>query len=286
MKDYIIFTDSSCDLPEETLKQNDMGCVPLSFKFEGDNRNFLNNEIPINSFYHRMRSGEIAKTSAINPKTFHTLFENAIKEQKDVLYIGFSSALSSTFIYAKLAAEELSAIYPKRRIIAIDSLCASAGLGLLINLIAEKKKMGYSIDNAAEYAESIKRRICHWFTVDDLDYLKRGGRVSPSSAFFGNMLGIKPILKVDNSGRLTCVGKVRGRRTSITTLAKRFGESCSDKEKLYISHADCQKEAEYLAKELKENHGAKEIFITDIGTVIGAHSGPGTIALFFIGNER
>jgi DegV family protein with EDD domain len=235
-----------------------------------------------------MRNGGVVKTSAVNVDSFAIKFEELLKRGLDILYIGFSSGLSTTYNCARLAADQLKNKYPERKIITVDTLAASAGIALLIDLVIGKKNEGATIDEAAKYAESMKLKVCHWFTVDDLVYLKRGGRISPTTAFFGNMLGIKPVLHVDNDGHLINILKVRGRRVSIMTLADKYGELCDDQDKkiVYISHADCLREAEELGKIIKEKYGAETKLITNVGTVIGAHSGPGTIALFFIGKER
>lgn len=288
MKDYIIFTDSSCDLSAEALSERGVYSASLSFRFDGDGKEYSNNEMPIKAFYDKMRAGGVAKTAAVNSESFATQFEKLLNEGKDILYIGFSSGLSTTFNSARIAAEQLKSQFPDRKILLVDTLAASAGIALLIDMVIEKKNQGATIEEAKEYAEAMKLKICHWFTVDDLVYLKRGGRVSPTAAFVGNMLGIKPILHVDNEGHLINVGKVRGRRVSIATLADKYGELCDDAtdKKVYISHADCFAEAEELGKIINEKYGARTELITNVGTVIGAHAGPGTIALFFVGKER
>ena len=230
----------------------------------------------------------VAKTAAINVDTFIDLFEKELEKGNDVLYIGFSSGLSSTYNAARMAGEQLKEKYPDRKIITIDSLAASAGEGLLIYLTVQKKNEGASIEEAAEYAKSLIPHICHWFTVDDLVYLKRGGRVSATAAFFGNALGIKPVMHVDDEGHLVPVSKVRGRRTSISTMADMYtslAENASDG-CVFISHGDCISDAELLAKMLKDRHGVDVKIITSVGTVIGAHSGPGTLALFFVGKHK
>ncbi|MBR4880579.1 MAG: DegV family protein, partial [Clostridia bacterium] len=234
------------------------------------------------------RAGGIAKTAAIIVDTFATEFEKILSSGSDVLYIGFSSGLSTTFNSGRLAAEQLREKYPDRKIIAVDSLAASAGFGLLIHMVLKKKADGATIEEAAAYVEEIKNKICHWFTVDDLVYLKRGGRVSAAAAFFGNALGIKPVLHVDNEGHLTPVLKVRGRRTAIKTLADKYSELAADPagSTIFISHGDCLDEVNELARIIKEKHGTDVDFITNVGTVIGAHAGPGTIALFFVGTEK
>lgn len=288
MNNYVIYTDSSCDFSSEMLEARGIYCSSLSFRFDNGDKEYFNNEMPLRDFYNKMRNGGVAKTSAVNSECFALEFEKLLKEGNDILYIGFSSGLSTTFNSARLAAEQLKDSYPERKIIVVDTLAASAGIALLLDLIIEKKAGGATIEEAAEYAEQIKLKISHWFTVDDLVYLKRGGRISPSAAFFGNMIGIKPVLHVDNEGHLVNVQKIRGRKLAIATLA----DKCNDtRDKsfpaiAYISHADCLDEANELVKILKEKHGVQTELITDVGAVIGAHSGPGTLALFFIGNER
>lgn len=288
MNNFVIFTDSSCDLSAEMLAERNVYSLPLSFRFNDDDKEYFNNDMPIKEFYDKMRGGSVAKTSAVNSEAFLNEFEKLLKEGRDILYIGFSSGLSTTYNCARLAKEQLADKYPDRKIITVDTLAASAGIALLIDMVIDKKKAGATIEEAAKYAENLKLKICHWFTVDDLVYLMRGGRVSPTAAFFGNMLGIKPVLHVDNDGHLINVSKVRGRRMSIQTLAAKYGELADDsyEKKVYISHADCLDEAEQLGKLIEEKFGAQTALITNVGTVIGAHSGPGTIALFFVGKER
>ena len=288
MAQFCIFTDSACDIKPEILQEWGVASLPLNFRFTGDETLYSDNTMPIADFYNKMREGGVAKTSAVNSETFAIEFEKLLREGKDILYIGFSSGLSTTFNSARLAANQLSAKYPERKIIVVDTLAASAGIALLIDLVLEKKNEGATIEEAAKFAEENKQRICHWFTVDDLVYLKRGGRVSATAALVGNMLGIKPILHVDNEGHLINVGKVRGRKLSIATLAGKYGELCDDagNKQVYISHADCLAEAELLGKMIETKYGAKTELITNVGTVIGAHAGPGTIALFFVGKKR
>lgn len=288
MSNYVIFADSSCDLSNEMLAERGVYSVPLSFRFDDSPEEYTNNGMSIKEFYDKMRNGGVAKTSAANSETFAIEFERIFKEGNDILYIGFSSGLSTTFNSARIAAEQIKGSYPERKIIVVDTLAASAGIALLIDMVIEKKNAGASIEEAAKFAEDNKLRICHWFTVDDLVYLKRGGRISSAAAFFGNMIGIKPVLHVDNEGHLINVLKVRGRKMSVATLAQKYGELCDDEgnKVVYISHGDCLEEAEELGRIIEEKYGAKTKLITNVGTVIGAHSGPGTLALFFVGKER
>lgn len=287
MNTFAIFTDSSCDISEELLAAWGVGSESLTFRFTDDSVEYKNGELAITDFYERMRKGGVAKTAAINVDAFTSLFEGALAEGRDLLYLGFSSGLSTTYNSARIAAEELKGRYPERKIIIVDTLCASAGGGLLVKMAVDKRSAGASIEETAEFVEGIKKNVCHWFTVDDLVYLKRGGRVSATTAFVGNMLGIKPVMHVDNEGHLVNVAKVRGRRTAITALADKYGElSLEGDYEVYISHSDCLCDAKLLAEIIETKYGKKTSVITDVGAVIGAHSGPGTLALFFIGKER
>jgi DegV family protein with EDD domain len=288
MRDYVIYTDSGCDLSPALLARDGVGFECLTFRFDGEEKEYKNGEMEAKTFYDKMREGSVAKTAAINKETFKEAFRAILREEKDVLYLGFSSGLSTTYNSARLAATELREEFPDAKILTVDTLAASAGLGLLVHLAAAKKREGATLEECAAYLEEISPRMCHWFTVDDLVYLKRGGRISATAAFFGNALGIKPVMHVDNEGHLVPVLKVRGRRTAINTMADKLGETALDLAagKVYISHGDCLADAEYLASVLADKYGAHVDLITDVGAVIGAHSGPGTLALFFLGSER
>ncbi len=288
MKDFVLLTDSACDIDADTLKQNNVDAISLSLLFDGETKEILNTEITADEFYKRMRAGDTAKTSAVNVDGFKNFFEGYLKEGNDIVYFAFSSGLSTTCNSAKIAANELLEEYTERNIYIVDTLAASAGQGLLVILAAKMANDGKSAKEIVEYIESIKDNLCHWFTVDDLVYLKRGGRVSPTVAFVGGLLNIKPVLHVDNEGHLVSVSKVRGRKSAIKDLADRFGELSTDlKSKyVYISHGDCRADAEELKSIIENTYGATVSYITDVGPVIGAHSGPGTLALFFIGKER
>lgn len=288
MDNYVIFTDSACDIMPSVLKEWGIEFIELSFQFENEDKVYYNSDIEISEFYNRMKNGDTAKTSAINPESFSVAFEELLKQGKDVLYLGFSSGLSNTFNYAKIAAESLLEKYTDRKIITVDTLAASAGQGLIVYLTSEKKKSGASIEDAAAFAEDLKLHLCHWFTVDNLVYLKRGGRVSPTVAFVGTVLGIKPILHVDDNGKLISVTKARGRKAALAAIVDRYGELAVQKENgtVFICQADCLSDAEEIRAQLIEKYNAEVQLITDIGPVIGAHAGPGTIAIFFIGKER
>ncbi len=287
MEKFIVCTDSGCDIRADVLKKWNVPSLNLTFKFEGEDQEYTENDIPIKDFYNRMRDGDIAKTAAINPDTFKEAFKNLLNDGNDILYLSFSSGLSTTFNSARIAAEELCEAHPDSKIIVVDTLCASAGQGLLLYLTLKKQSQGASIEETAAYAEQTKKNLCHWFTVDDLVYLKRGGRVSPAVALVGTVLGIKPILHVDDEGHLISKGKVRGRKSALNALIEKYNDLAIEKDgTVFICNADCAEDAAFISNQLKEKYSAKVEHITDIGPVIGAHSGPGTIAIFFIGKER
>ena len=288
MNPYVICTDSGCDLAPELLEEWGVPFCSLTFRFDGEDREYFNNDMDGKTFYDRMRKGGIAKTAAVNSQAFIQCFEKQLKEGKDLLYLGFSSGLSTTFNSARLAAEVLRESYPDRSILVVDTLAASAGQGLLVYLALQKQKEGASAEENAAYVEEMKWRLCHWFTVDDLVYLKRGGRISSASAMIGNMLAIKPVLHMDNEGHLVNVSKVRGRRNALSAIADQYGKLALEPQNgtVFISHADCLEEAELVGSMLRERYGAEVMLYTGVGPVIGAHSGPGTFALFFLGKER
>ncbi len=288
MNSYTIFTDTACDIIPETLQAWNVKYVSLTFRFQDEDKEYTESDIPSSAFYDRMRGGAVAKTAAVNSETFRVAFETELSAGRDVLYIGFSSGLSTTYNSARMAAQELSEQYPDRTIITIDSLAASAGFGLLVALAVQKRDEGADIQTLADYIRDLIPRLCHWFTVDDLVYLKRGGRVSPTVAFVGNLLGIKPVLHVDDEGHLISMSKTRGRRAAIAALAQKYGELIENPEQniAFISHGDCVSDALKLKEMIESQYGANVTLITPVGTVIGAHSGPGTLALFFIAKHR
>ncbi len=288
MSNFVIFTDSACDMELSTLEKWNVKCVDLTLKFENENDVSKNSEVDPKIFYQKMRDGGVAKTSAVNSEVFKLAFEEELKNGNDIFYLGFSSGLSTTYNSAVLAARTLAEAYPDNKVVTVDSLAASAGFGLLLYLVVEKKNAGATIDDLALYAQETVPHICHWFTVDDLVYLKRGGRVSPTAAFIGGMLGIKPVLHVDDEGHLVPVCKVRGRKASIKTLADKYGELAIDKSTgpIFICQGDCMEDAQLLAEMLKNDYGRDVDITVFTGPVIGAHSGPGTLALFFLGKNK
>ena len=286
MSDYVIMSDTGCDIEFDTMREWGVGFRPLSFHFEGD-REYQEGEMEKSEFYGRMRAGDVSKTSAVNSQSFRELFEEALKEGKDILYIGFSSGISATSNSAMMAANELREEYPDRKIITIDTLAASAGEGLMLYYAVEKKKEGATIEENEKYIRDMIPHLAHWFTVEDLVYLKRGGRVSSTAAFAAGVLGIKPVMHVDDEGKLINMMKVRGRDMSLKTIAKKYMETAKDPKGIYfMSHGDCIDDAKKLESFIEAEGGGKCALFTTIGTIIGSHAGPGTIALFFLASGR
>ena len=287
MNKYVIITDSSSDLTKDILNDADLALIQLDVLVEGEEPR-ANCDIDAKEFYDKLRDKKTATTSAVNIDTFIAVFEPYLAEGRDVLYLGFSSGLSGTYNAGLVAAKELSEKYPERKIYAVDTLAASLGQGLLIDYAVKLKNDGADIETVRDFIEENKLKLCHWFTVDDLFFLKRGGRVSAATAVVGSMLSIKPVLHVDDMGRLINVGKARGRKAAIDALFEKMKETAIEPENqtIFISHGDAIEDAEYLADRIREELGAKEIKIGYVGPVIGAHAGPGVLALFFIGTER
>ncbi|QEY35466.1 DegV family protein [Caproiciproducens galactitolivorans] len=290
MSEYAIVTDSSCDLPAELAEELELTVLPLSFNLMGrEYHNYLDErELPFKEFYRSIREGMLCTTSAVNMEAFKSAMEPILQSGRDVLCIAFSSGLSNTYNAAKLACEELTPKYPERKAYAVDSLCASMGEGLLLSLAVEEKRKGKSIDELRIWLEETKLRVCHWFTVENLHHLKRGGRISGPTALIGTMLNIKPVLHVDDEGHLINMGKARGRRASLLALVDHMEQTAVNpaSQTVFISHGDAKEDAEFVAEEIKARLGVKKFVISYVGPVIGAHSGPGTIALFFLGSKR
>ncbi len=287
---FIIATDSCSDLTQQQVTDMKIEVVPLSVEIKGEVHFHYPDErnLKIKTFYEELRNKEVAKTSLINVGQFIEFFEPFLKEGKDILYVGFSSALSGTVQSARLAAETLLADYPDRKLLVVDSLCASMGQGLLVYYTYLEANKGKTIEEVRDFVEDNKLKLVHIFTVDDLGTLKRGGRLSGAAALVGSLLKVKPVLHVDNEGRLVPVKKARGRRTSLETLVELVKERANDLENqtIFISHGDDVKDAEFTAELIKNEIGYKNVVYGVIGPVIGAHSGPGTIAVFFLGNYR
>lgn len=290
MSDYVIFTDSSCDLSDSLVKELELEVLPLAFILDGKTyRNYPDNrEMSPDVFYGKLRDGLMATTNAVNVGEATDAIEAVLKQGKDVLVLAFSSGLSTTFNSFQIAAQELAEQYPDRKVIAVDTLCASLGQGMLVYQAAKLRQQGKGIEEVRDWAEANKLRQCHWFTVNDLFFLKKGGRVSAATAVVGTMLQIKPVLHVDNEGHLINVAKARGRKSSLTALVDKVGELAEDPaaQTMFISNSDCLEDAQFVANEIKKRYGTKEIIINSIGPVIGAHTGPGCVALFFMGKHR
>ena len=289
-KEYVIMTDSSCDLPQELADQLGLEVLPLEVMADGKNyRNWLDGrEIGFKEFYKLAREGKELKTSAVNTAAFEEKMEELLKEDRDILYIGFSTGLSTTYNSGEAAARELREKYPERNIYTVDTLAASLGQGMIIYYAAKKKEAGATIEEVRDFVENEKLHMCHWFTVDDLNYLKRGGRISAATAAVGTMLSIKPVMHMDNEGHLVAVGKARGRKAALCQLLDTMGELGEGLEgqTTFICHSDCMDDAQYVASQMKERFGVAQVNINWIGPVIGAHTGPGTIGIFFWGRER
>ena len=288
MSNYVIFTDSCCDVSPEMLKQWGVPYANMTFSFDGEDKEYIDADITSKEFYDRMRQGAHARTAAINANAFANAFTPILEEGKDILYVAFSSGLSTTVNSAHMAVEDLKETYPDRKIVILDTLAASAGGGLMVYMALEKQKQGATLEENAAYLETLVPQHCIWFIVDDLEYLKRGGRVSPLVAFAGGLLGIKPVLQMDEEGHLVKVATARGRKKAIEALAAKYAElSYEEKDTpIFISHADCQEDAQQLVDMIEQKHGGKVTLLTNIGPVIGSHTGPGAIALFFVGKHR
>lgn len=287
MSNYKIITDSACDLTASMLQELDVAMTPLHLLFKGDNRPDTVEDAFIAEFYAGMRAGEVSKTSAVNPEAWVSTIEPVLAAGQDALVLGFSSGLSTTYQSAVIAAQELMEKYPDRKIRVVDTLCAALGEGLLVWYTCKKRDEGLSLDELADWVEENKMYSSHWFTVDDLVYLKRGGRVSAATAMVGTMLKIKPVLHMDENGKLVSMIKARGRKAAIETLLQQMltlGEGF-DNETVFICHADCLPDAEKLKEMVLEKTGAKNVFIGNLGAVIGSHAGPGTLSLFFMGKR-
>ena len=290
MADFVIMTDSCCDMTDALAQELELTVLPLSLHM-GDAvyRNWLDGrEIGFQDFYAKVRSGQLATTSAVSVGDFTTEMRKILSAGKDILCINFSSALSATYQSASIAAQDLAEEFPDRKVLVVDSLCASLGQGLLVYLCAMERRKGRSLEEVHAFAEETRGKVCHWFTVDDLNHLKRGGRVSAAAALFGTMLSIKPVLHVDDLGRLIPVSKARGRRSSLLALVDRMEQTAMDpgSQTVFISHGDCEGDALFVAGEITRRFGTKDIRINYVGPVIGNHSGPGTLALFFLGSKR
>ncbi len=289
--DFEIVTDSSCNLKEEMIDEFGLHVLPLTFMVDGEqHQSYLKGQVTdLQQFYTMMREGKVITTSLPNLADSEALFRGLLEAGRDVLYLGFSSGLSGTFEAISLLCSQLAAEFPDRKIFSVDTLAASGGEGLLVWHAVQKAREGLSIEELRDWVEGHKLNLAHWFTVDDLMFLWRGGRVSKTSAWAGTLLNIKPVLHVDDAGHLIPMEKVRGRKKSLNALVDHMEKSAippvSD-QMVFITHGDCIEDAEYVAEKVRERFGVRDVVINYVDPVIGAHSGPGTMALFYMAESR
>ena len=284
---YKIITDTCCDFPTNMYKELDLVVRPLGVLYR-DRVYEEYSEIWLKGLYESMRRGETATTSAANPEDWAEVIEPVLKNGDDALVLVFSSGLSATYQNAVIAANDLKEAYPERTINVVDTLCASLGQGLLVWYACQKRDEGLSLEELTAWVEENKMKLCHWVIADDLMYLKRGGRISAATAVAGTLLQIKPVIHMDNEGKLISVGKARGRKNAIQTICDKVGQTGipGANDTIFICHGDCEEDAKLLAEMLKEKYGTKKVFYYYIGAVIGAHTGPGVMAVFYLGTER
>lgn len=289
MSEYIITTDNNSDLPEDYLKKHGLGCSYLSYSMDGQNYTH-DNFLPVEEFYAKMREGSMPTTAQVNPDDAKELMEPYLKEGKDILHLAFSSGLSGSYNSCRIAVDELREAYPERKIEVVDTLNASLGQGLMVHNAVLLKEQGKSMDEVLDWIRGHIQNFAAVFTVDDLNHLYRGGRVSKTTAVVGGMLNIKPVLHVDEEGKLVPVGKARGRKKSLQALVdemdKRIGSYGTSCDTVFISHGDCAEDAQFVIDKIKEKYPIQTVVMNHVGATIGAHSGPGTVALFFMSDKK
>lgn len=289
MSNFVIATDSSSDLPKSYLEEHGVFCMSLLYTIDGETFN-SNDEEAAKTFYDKVRAGSMPTTSQVNPENAGITIKNALEKSNNVLCISFSSGLSGTFNSTRIAAEEIMDENPDANIIVVDSLSASLGEGLLVHKAVTMMEAGKTLEETAKWLEDNKQHLVHLFTVSDLFHLYRGGRVKKAAAIVGSIINLKPILNVDSEGNLTNLLTVRGRNKSLRTLTdmmeEKMGSYREQNDIVFISHCDALEDAQEVAEAVKEKFGIKNILINPIGPTIGAHSGPDTVALFFMGEER
>lgn len=287
MRDYIITVNSTVDTGKEWLKERNVPVIPLKYTIDGQEYTDMYG-LSDKEFFQKLREGKMSVTSQINPEEAKEMLEPYVKEGKDVLHLAFSSALSGTCNSMKIAAEELQEEYPEAKVIVVDTLCACMGEAMLLYYALKQKEAGKTIEEVAQWVEENKLHVCHNVTVDDLFHLHRGGRVSKTAAVLGTMVKVKPIIHMDDNGALQVIGKERGRKKSLHKIVDMAVERSEgwDNEIIMITHGDCLEDAEYVAKLVREKMGIENVFIHNIGTVIGSHTGPGVVATFCMGNKR
>ncbi len=287
MRDFIVTVNSTVDMPKEWLKERNVPVIPLKYTIDGETYADMEG-LSAKEFFAKLREGKMSVTSQVNPDEAKEMLEVFVKEGKDILHLGFSSGLSGTYNSMRIAAEELSEEYSDTKIIVIDTLCACMGEGLLLHKVLQLKEEGKTLDEIAKWVEENKLHICHNVTVDDLNHLHRGGRISKATAVLGTMVQIKPIIHVDNDGKLQVIGKERGRKRSLNKIVDRAVEQAKgwENDLVMVTHGDCIEDAEYVAGLVREKMGVDNILINNIGTVIGSHTGPGVVAVFSMGEKR
>ena len=289
MGKYVIMTDSSCDLSEEYIKEHGLDVLNLLYNMDGTIYG-EDKTMDIKEFYAKMRGGSMPTTMAVNPEDVANAMRRHLEQGEDILYIAFSSGLSASCQNAVLGANDVRDEFPDRKIIVVDSLCASMGQGLFVHYALKRQAEGMSLEENVRWLEEHKLNICHQFTVDDLHHLHRGGRVSKATAILGTMINVKPVLHVDDEGKLISLYNVRGRKKSLQALVsnmeKTIGGFENENDDIFISHGDCMDDVLYLEKLIEEKFGKKNFYVNYVGAVIGAQSGPGTMALFYLGNKR
>ena len=289
MRDFVITTDRTCDLPDNFIKKHNLKIIPLYYSFDGKIYG-EEDDLDPKEFYDIMRAGKMPTTMAANPEAVRKIFSGLVNEGYDILHIAFSSALSGSCSVAETVARDICEEIPDAKITVIDSLCASMGEGLLVYKAVKMKEEGKSLDEIAKWLEDNKLNLCHIFTVDDLHHLRRGGRLSRTSAIVGTLIHVKPVLHVNNEGKLVPLNNVRGRKKALISLVdqmeKRLTGFEDKNDVIFISHGDCLEDAQYLASMIRERFGIENFLINYICPTIGSHSGPGTVALFFLGNQR
>lgn len=290
MRDYVIMTDSCCDLTDQMARELELEVLPLTMHMDGQDypNDLAGTAISNQEFYKRIRAGKLATTSAVNVGQFQDAMRRVLETGRDIVCVCFSSALSTTYQSAVIAAEDLRAEFPEAEIHVVDSLSASLGQGLLLYLAVEQKRKGLTAAELAKWVEDNRLTVCHWFTVDDLNFLKRGGRVSATTALLGTMLSIKPIMHTSDEGKLVPVSKARGRKAAIAALLDKI-EALGihpEKQTMFICHADCEEDAKAVAQTIQDRFGTPTVHINYIGPVIGSHTGPNTMGIFFVGTQR
>lgn len=284
MSNYVLITDSASDLPSEIAENLEVEILPM--KYMVNDIPCVDKDFDMENFYNLLRGKALSLTSQTNVEEFSNYFSRYLENGKDILYVGFPLSLSGMNNSARIAARELSEKYPERKIIVIDSVSASIGQGLLVYYAALKKKNGATIDEVADFVNDNKLKFCHWFTVDDLYFLKRGGRISQATAVVGSILNVKPLLSMNDEGKLYVFDKIRGKKKVLDLMSSKIENLNSDYKKVFVGHADCLDDAKYVAERISAENPSLDVTITHLGPIIGTHTGPGTVALAFVGNSR